>query len=182
MKITNVLIPISIFLVMQSCKKELSNDTINSSTSSIYKHPDSTTVYVAGGLFTEDSATGNVTGHAVYWRNGAAVPLTTSFSYATSIAINGNDVYVAGMMTMGNSFDIAAYWKNGNAVTLTDGINNARATSIVINGSDVYVAGWVTANGNTVAAYWKNGVQTVLADSSLFSYANAISVNGNDVY
>src|SRR5580698_9383935 len=182
MKIISAIISLSVLLVMQSCNKELSNDDAINSTNSIYKHPDSTTVYVAGGLFTEDSATGNVTGHAIYWRNGIAVPLTTSFSYATSIAINNNDVYVAGMMTTGNSFDIAAYWKNGSVVTLTDGTTNARATSIAINGSDVYVAGSVTANGNSVAAYWKNGMQMLLADSSLFSYANAISVNGNDVY
>ena len=127
---------------------------INNNTSSISKESDSTIVYVAGGLFTEDSVTGKVIGHAIYWRNGVAVPLTTStsFSYATSIAISGNDVYVAGFMTTGNSYNIATYWKNGNAVMLTDGSNNARVTSIAINGSDVYAAGWVENNGNMVAA------------------------------
>ena len=130
MKIISAIISLSVLLVMQSCNKELSNDDAINSTNSIYKHPDSTTVYVAGGLFTEDSATGNVTGHAIYWRNGIAVPLTTSFSYATSIAINNNDVYVAGMLNDG--YSAAQYWKNGIPVILSNVANNTFTSSIFV--------------------------------------------------
>ena len=44
---------------------------------------------------------------------------------AYSIAINGNDVYVAGNTVAANGNTVAAYWKNGVAVNLTDGSTNA---------------------------------------------------------
>ena len=57
---------------------------------------------------------------AKYWKNGQAVTLGTSPSFAWSIAIFGTDVYVAGGIGgWGNS--VAVYWKNGQAVSLPNG-------------------------------------------------------------
>ena len=50
---------------------------------------------------------------------------------SNSIAVYGNDIYIAGTDGGGNS-SIAAYWKNGILVDITDGSHEAAATSIFI--------------------------------------------------
>jgi hypothetical protein len=117
---------------------------------------------------------------AKYWKNSQPVILTdgTEDAFANSIAVSGNDVYVAGKEWNGRSYQdasgytykksIAKYWKNGKAVNLTDGTEDAEAKSIAVSGTDVYVAG--TING--YATYWKNGVAIKLSNAE--SDANSI--------
>ena len=121
----------------------------------------------------------------VYWKNGQVIPLDNiSFGFTgTSIAVVGNDIYVAGTRNELRWNDHAAkYWKNGQAISLGDA---AGATSITIAGSDVYVAGWKWEPSGfgavAVAKYWKNGLPVSLTDGTREAYANCIIVSGSDV-
>jgi hypothetical protein len=137
-----------------------------------------TNVYIAG--IANNTAT--------YWKNGKATALTNG-SMALGIAVNGGDVYVAGVSTIEGGTSVATYWKNGIPVTLTDNVTPSVAVSIAVVGSDVYVAGYLAAAGNiNTVCYWKNGaIQTVATNSTStfgFSYfgGTSLAVIGSDVY
>jgi hypothetical protein len=111
-----------------------------------------------------------------YWKNGNPFPLDhdPNSSYdVNSIAVSGDDVYVAG--TEGGN--LAKYWKNGSAVNLTTPINgssHAEARCVVVLGNDVYVAGNEFDGSHQVAKYWKNGAQVNLTDDPHDGSANSI--------
>jgi hypothetical protein len=175
---------ISFFLIavfaITACKKSPNPDTKTSAD-----------IYVVGSMMAA-----NGYNLATYWKNGVAVTLTANLapSSANAIAINGNDVYIAGVATINNKVT-AVYWKNGEMIKLTNGSSGwASANGIAVNGNDVYVAG-NAVNGDDVtvvgynglgATYWKNGLATKLPDSTGFggyhSSANGIAINGNDIY
>lgn len=114
---------------------------------------------------------------AVYWKNGVPVKLSSQFSRASAIALNGNDVYISGY-----NVDQAVYWKNGVLVNLPDSLDYAETTGIAIAGSDVYVIGYISDNNIGIPIYWKNGVAHSLKGNFYYSVATGISISGTDVY
>lgn len=101
---------------------------------------------------------------AASWKNGVETMLADNSqpSDARSIALNGNDIYVAGTtnvhIAIGDSnASIATYWKNGTANILTTNSTYSIATAwgIALNGTDIYVSG---NDMNENATYWKNGI------------------------
>ena len=106
-----------------------------------------------------------ITGYAgggKYWKNGTEVDLNNGyFSYPFAIAVNGNDVYIAGETDTPTlaSTSSATFWKNGVAFSLSPGSSSSHANAIALDRSDVYIAG--QADGNAV--YWKNGSKVQLA-------------------
>ncbi|MFT3825159.1 MAG: hypothetical protein QM731_14655 [Chitinophagaceae bacterium] len=104
----------------------------------------------------------------VIWKNGVADnPVLhqdySALTYASSVFVNGGDVYIAG----GNQqTGVATLWKNGVNTDLTTYPNLSFAYSVFVSGSYVYVAGTgLDAKGKRVATLWKNGVATNLGNS-----------------
>ncbi len=137
-------------------------------------------VYVAGFVTTQSSII------PAYWKNGQLnkLPGEARDCMANAIAANGKDLYLAGYVTVPNTYRyMATYWKNGIEVNLPDSALNSRANAIAVNGSDVFIAGYrMFSSDHETATYWKNGVPVSLPDSLYGSEASAIAVNGNDVY
>lgn len=77
-------------------------------------------------------------GGATYWKNKTAVPLTDENGeippphniYAYDIAVDGENIYVAGKYYNGSEL-VAAYWKNGTLVTLESVYSEANSICIV---------------------------------------------------
>ena len=90
--------------------------------------PLTTHIYAAGF---ETSNAGIET--ATVWTDGKAAALGDGVngSYATSIAVSGGDVYVAGVEGNGTN-DVAKYWKNGAAIALTDGTQRGFANAVAV--------------------------------------------------
>ncbi len=88
-------------------------------------------VYIAGMT---DTSTNRLYYNAAYWKDGKQflLPNSAKNSYATSIAVKGNDIYVAGYEYNDNGPKYAVYWKNGVEVRLTDGTRDAYAYSIAV--------------------------------------------------
>ena len=137
-------------------------------------------VYVTG------SYTNGILGQqAVYWKNGSMVSLTSpqQFAAGQNIAINGNDIYVAGVTNnLSGPFVYATVWKNGTATTLGQ-ISPAEYVNIsllnykdgfvdmALNGSDTYVSGMeeYRYGEHYYPSYWKNGMFTPLGDTTTSS-------------
>ncbi len=142
-------------------------------------------VYAAGYIINTSSTSKDI---AIYWRNENYFLLSdgTKDAQAMSIAVSGNDVYVAGTETDFANFIFSAHaicWKNGNALYLDEGGSSySFATSVAVSGNDVYVAGYKHNVANSAPVYWKNGIPNYLDGGLIYGYANAITVSGNDVY
>ena len=157
---------LSLSLVLASCHKQHAIEPTPPSGSDV-------DIYVVG----------NDGSGAKLWKNGMAVTLSSG-NDAADIAISGNDVYIAGYESRGNSVYTAKYWKNGVAVNLSDGTRNAFAYGIAVQGNDVYVAGRELTSGKAsyTAKYWKNGIAVPLSDGSENASLAGIALMGSDVY
>ncbi len=142
------------------------------------KHGEKPAVVPVADIYSAGYIRANAHIVAAYWKNGTLVRLgdSTISTMANAIAVDGNDIYVAGNMTNSEQITTAVIWKNGVATKLTDGSSNADARAITISGGNVYVAGFMN---NLQAVYWENGAVNNIQTSSV---ANAIAVNGGNVY
>ena len=154
--------------------------------------------YIAGDAWHDNTYV------AAYWKNGTVYnvgkPKDGSFrarTYANSIFVSGNDVYMAGSKTVEDwmgilgSFWVPCYWKNNTEIILPssgDYYNQDAIGIIVSPDGNVHVLGnigeaWKNPNGTTsgvnYAYYWKNGAQSMLP---VAGRAYSFAVAGNDVY
>ena len=141
---------------------------------------------------------GNTFSTAVYWKNGVFLPLPGGIS-ASTIAIDGNDVYVGGAMTGGQ----AAVWKNGVPIPLPkDGSpyeTFGYVNSLAVSNGNVFAAGAIVLNTNpqdtvdynnygNLAVLWKNASPTILSAATrspanpLNNTLTAVFLYGADVY
>jgi hypothetical protein len=137
-------------------------------------------VYVAGY---EKNSNGKQV--ATLWKNGEALRLSDGDSDATasSVFINGNDVYVAG--SVGDKNKRAVLWKNGALLReFGNETSTMSASSVFASGSDVYMVGIGYSSGEesvTSAMLWKNDDTEDLGYGESAS-ANSVFVSGKDVY
>jgi hypothetical protein len=129
-------------------------------------------VYLAGYAFNS-----NRIQVATYWENETAYSLTNGAANtgATSVAVNGNDVYVGGWdnsLPLGNN---GIYWKN--KVEDNPGIYGP-VVAVVPSGTDIYTLGLSYTGWN----YWKNGSATSISDTTSSFHVTGMAVNGSDVF
>jgi hypothetical protein len=117
--------------------------------------------------------------YAICWKNDQEFFRENEHSYANTIFIHYDDIYLGGHLNHYPSLDkIACYWKNGQRVKLTEERQDAEVTSLFVTDTNVYAAGVI----NDQAVYWKDGVAIFLSNGATNSIANSISVLGTDVY
>tara|TARA_R110000868_G_C10908416_1_gene764780 strand:- start:155 stop:1981 length:1827 start_codon:yes stop_codon:yes gene_type:complete len=138
-------------------------------------------VYVAG-----HEVNGQFKNVATVWINGVPQALSdgTTNASANSVYVSGDDVYVAGYVTILNK-KAAVLWKNGVADII--GGENSEAKALVVKNNDVYVVGYQHNNNVNIdkdyAVLWKNGQDAIpiLAESDFDSFYNAY-IDINDGY
>jgi len=114
-------------------------------------------------------------------------------TFATSIYVSGEDVYISGYREKCTSWDahehecnstdsFPGYWKNEEWHPFDT--HDGQVYSIIVSGSDVYCAGYVLENEKSVGGYWKNDTWIALPaiDSSWSSVVKTIVLSGTDVY
>lgn len=147
-------------------------------------------VYIAGGVrhVISMGSYSIVETVAAYWKDGVAFPLSIASdalqSFATSIAVSGKDVYIAGREIKTTGV-FPKLWKNSNPIDVNAGTLNAQFEAITISGTDIFLAGNSgPSSTRQVATYWKNGVAFSLSvdANSTYSIASSIAVSGSDIY
>ncbi len=159
-------------------------------------------VYVAGYETTYNSTLGSYVTAAMYWKNGLPTVLNSGLaagpgifipnSAATSIAVEGSDVYFAGFVgsqieTAPNTYTdepVVTYWKNGVATSVTTGLEFTQTYGIAVHNGQVYVAGSLCASLTpdcSVATLWTNTVASSLTPN-LLSVASGVALSGSHVY
>ena len=123
------------------------------------------------------------------WKNGEPQPLDLSDDgYAYSVAVSGDDVYVAGyaqVSTDEGPVSKAVLWKNGAATVLNPQTGtSAVAYSVLVSDGDVYVSGyhWQRGDDFNTPVVWKNGAIQRLPAMPRGGTAYSVSVSGQDVH
>jgi len=153
------------------------------------------TIYAVGSSATDAAGTVQA---PVYWKNSAITELSRIDSncsgYANSIAVDGQDIYIAGTTfkcSAGSTAHtpVAAYWKNGIRTDLERPAAHAsdasEAQQLIVSGGSVYIAGYVTGDSGPLPVYWKDGSLVYLTDipySGTKARASNIFVDGTDIY
>lgn len=119
---------------------------------------------------------------AKIWKNGVATELTdgTGFGAATSVFVDGTDVYTCGIVE--NGLPAAVIWKNGELLyELTDGTKYGNAYSVYVYDGDVYAIGNEELGDENIsnATIWKNGATYATLTDGL--NANETS-SGEDIF
>ena len=101
-----------------------------------------------GNVYTSGTANG-----ACYWVNQQRYDLPGNGGEAEAIAVDGEDIYVAGWYNNGS-----CYWKNGQRIDLTvNRDSQAFAIGVRDNGS-IYVGGYYMNNHHYyIPCFWKDG-------------------------
>jgi hypothetical protein len=137
-------------------------------------------VYIIGSQQVANSVTGTTT----YWKNGAPTVLADSNLFPQSIAVWGNDVYIAGS----ERGAIPVYFKNNIRNQFSGALSPVQPVGIVVYGLDVYITGVLSGSGS---AYLKNGVFVDIpwklgappnAESSGTAIAAALAVSSGNLY
>jgi len=139
----------------------------------------SATVYVAGH---EGNGANQV---AKLWVNGIPQILSEipNDTYALSVFVAGENVYVAGRESTAGVNSKATLWVNGSPQYLTDGSTPSSANSVFVDDGNVYVAGFeVNSENISVAMLWKNGEPHPLTNGQDAAMAFSVFVDGNKVY
>jgi hypothetical protein len=114
------------------------------------------------------------------WKNGVVEYVLNNGqdeSAANSVAVVGDDVYVAGGQGISGKF-VGRVWKNG---IVEEGYADAGGMfSIFIDGIDIYAAG-AKSNYNH-AAVWKNGELLYTFDASSNNSVRSVVVDNGNVY
>jgi hypothetical protein len=161
-----------------------------------------TDVYVAGSETTYNTTLGTYVTSAMYWKNGLPTVLNSGLAAgsgifipnaaATSIAVEGSDVYFAGFVgsqieTAPNTYrdePVVTYWKNGVATSVSTGLEYALAYGIAVQNGQVYVAGSLCATLTpqcSTATLWTNTIASSLTPN-LLSAASSVALSGSNVY
>jgi hypothetical protein len=157
--------------------QQLSNGRYSACAWSIYVTGDD--VYVAGNEFNEEKKL-----IATVWKNGIPIRLSKESSFAQSVFVLDNNVYVAGK-TYKNQKEVATVWKNGTPQILTLEDYNSEALSVFATEKDVYVAGHENSEVHkSKTIIWKNGeVQHLTVDNEIYGgVTNCIYVSNEIVY
>ena len=148
--------------------------------------PDST-VYISGAC--KDSNDVYIPG---YWKNNVWTGFdnpnnsggTKYPAYATSIVIDGTDVYVGGYCyTATSNVYSAGYWKNGTWNPLTNSYDAAKSATVyvlVVVGTDIY-AGGSSKDDIEKAGYWLNNTWHPLGTSNP-RVVNSMYIEGTHVH
>lgn len=135
-------------------------------------------VFVGGVAFTDNGE------RACYWKDGTKIELGNEEykSEAFAIAVEGEDVYVAGYEARPRSSGsgrvrVACYWKNGVVVDLGDGSYPTQAYGLAVVEGQVFAVGTASKPGEKLSvALWRNGEEFALTDGSEREVASALVV------
>jgi len=103
---------------------------------------------VNGVVYTSGSAD-----QACYWVNQERFDLPGNGGEAEAIAVDGDDIYVAGWYNNGS-----CYWKNGVRIDLTVNRDSQAFAIGVRNNGSVYIGGYYMNNHHYyISCFWKDG-------------------------
>jgi hypothetical protein len=109
-----------------------------------------TDIFVSNGTVYTSGTSG---ANASYWINETRYDLPGNGGEAEAIAVDGDDVYVAGWYNNGS-----CYWKNGEQINLTTNAESQAFAIGIRDNGDVYVGGYYMNNHHYyIPCFWKNG-------------------------